>query len=443
MLRIAVIVFLIIFSHATGISQVKLRPGIGLKSPPKAADSICPITPYYSTFDRDGLSIGDTAFDFTLYDAEGNPLTLSTILQQKKPVLLLSASYTCPIFRFRVPTLNYVVKAFGSKINTYVIYTYEAHPIIDMQPYGDYPDMDYENQQDGIQYQQAKTYGERKSVAADMRKALTINTPIIFDGPCNEWSVTYGPAPNNAYLIDTNGIVALKHPWFNATPHDIFFELDSFLGTSAEDISKHDSGVVSFRAKSLAAFGRPGETIVAGGTLINETDQDAVVTIARIHTTLPSDWKSSLCSYVCSDPSTDSVSVRVLAHGEQEVKVYFYTGTKPDHAEVTLQITNSNVTDNHLSLDILGSTMDETGVENHGIPMPDIHILSNPAGSTLSIRSPVSYSQLKIFDEIGRRVLLSNRSEQYDLSSFPSGIYTVQLISADHRVIGTAKFIRQ
>src|SRR5258707_1310599 len=126
MRRLFILIIIFVLSPARGISQPKLRHSIGLTSLPKNTDSVCAITPYYRTFDLDGLNPGDTAYDLTLFDIEGNPFTLSAILRQKKPVLLISGSYTCPMLRFRVPAINYVVKDYGSRINTYLIYTYEA-----------------------------------------------------------------------------------------------------------------------------------------------------------------------------------------------------------------------------------------------------------------------------------------------------------------------------
>ena len=429
---------------SSGWSQPYLLGNIGVTSVPQDSDSICLITPYLGTFDMDGLYQNQTAYDFRFYDREGNPLILSNILKQKKPVLLISGSYTCPAFRFRIPVINQLMRLYGDKINVYVVYTFEAHPFNDEQPYGDYPDADSTNQQERILYRQPRTYGERKSVADSMMKSMEIDVPIIFDGPCNEWSSHFGPASNNAYLIDTNGIIAIKQPWFDQSPDDIMVDVRNLLQKNSKDISIADSGIFSFHANSVTMTGTPGETIQIGGSLVNETNHDAIVNVARILSNMPSDWEISLCSFVCSSTYIDSASVRVLPHSSQEIKVYFYTGKNADHGSMALHFWNANIQSNEETVDFQVTTMPPLAVNaENAHPFLEVQLLPNPVQKILKIVASVPYTRVRMIDELGRIVLQTGQSDLYDISSFPMGTYYVQLFSEDHHMVGSAKFLKE
>ena len=439
---VAAIVFLI---SSSGWSQSHLYGNIGLTSQPKDSDSICPITQYLGTFDMDGLNTEQTVYDFTLYDRQGNPLTLSNVLKQKKPVLLISGSYTCPIFRSQVPVINQVVRRYGDQINIYIVYTFEAHPVNDEQPYGDNVTSDNSNQQANIQYRQPKTYGDRLSIADSMLKSMEIDAPIIFDGPCNEWATHFGPAPNNAYLIDTNGVVFSKHPWFNRSPNDIIAEIASMLGEGSGNISKSDSGIFSFYTpNNFTVSGTNGETLEVGGYIMNESNADAIVNIVRIHSDLPSDWQSSLCSNVCFSTTIDSTSVRILSHSSQQFKLYFYTGKNAGHGNVTLQLSNANIPTNKQTLIFQASTAQKLSAPAiNTSDLYSIKLFPNPVKKTLKILTALPYAQIRILNELGEIVFQESQSDSHDMAALPAGMYCIQLLSSNHTILGSEKFVKE
>lgn len=51
-----------------------------------------------SPYTAGGLSVGDSAYDFTLKDIDGNPHKLSNLIAQK-PVVLIWGMYTCPAYQ--------------------------------------------------------------------------------------------------------------------------------------------------------------------------------------------------------------------------------------------------------------------------------------------------------------------------------------------------------
>jgi hypothetical protein len=211
------------------IAQV-LHPSLGLSSQPVSTDNICPWTTYLDpdgTFNTSGLQVGDTATDFTLYEPNGTAHNLMSDLQTGKPVLLISGSYTCPVFHNKVATINNLVSTYGLQVIIYVVYQNEAHPYPDVSPYNtfsmgvaSYP------------YSQHLTYGDRLNVISIMQADAnaTVNATILVDGPCNEWQMVYGPAPNNSTLIAPTGIVYSKHGWFDKAPSfDIETDIQNLL----------------------------------------------------------------------------------------------------------------------------------------------------------------------------------------------------------------------
>jgi hypothetical protein len=234
------IFFLIAIGNTLG-AQVFLKPTIGSGSLPADASTICAIPTYTGNFNASGLQAGDTIPHFQLYDINGNAMDVLTVLQTGKPLLLIGGNYTCPIFRAKFSRINLAASTFPGQINIYVVYGVEAHPKSpDVSPYSGTNWVTGQNQNEGILYLQPTTYGGRKQMVSDMlaNTNYTLSVPLIIDGPCNSWWETFGPAPNNAYLIKPNGIVYKKHGWFD-NPDDIIADINALLAiTKVEELSK-------------------------------------------------------------------------------------------------------------------------------------------------------------------------------------------------------------
>ena len=195
---------------------INLLSSIGLDEQPQTTDSICDIVYYTSNdFDVNALPIGSQAPDFTLPDLTNSQVSLSEVLTDRKPVFIMTGSYTCPVFRNNIPKLNNLIYDYGQDINFFVVYTVEAHPKNDLSPYSGTVWTTNQNVNDGILYRQPKTFGHRLAIINDMTSAFNINCDILIDGPCNEFWYGYGEAPNRAYLIDSTGQVKVSHGWFD------------------------------------------------------------------------------------------------------------------------------------------------------------------------------------------------------------------------------------
>ena len=95
------------------------------------------------------------------------------------------------------------------------IYVIEPHPSGSASPYsGEEWTGSASTDCEGNPVTQPQTYQERVSLALQMINELKITVPVLIDKIDNPLWSTYGPAPNIAYLISTDGIVIEKQNWY-------------------------------------------------------------------------------------------------------------------------------------------------------------------------------------------------------------------------------------
>lgn len=335
MLRILLI---FIVSTSSVFSQVQLLPSIGVQSEPLDTDSVCSIIPRNQGNPWVPVNVGDTLADFTLWDINGDSVSLSSIINSGKNALMVAGSYTCPIFRNHMSDLNAVAAQFGNDIECFVVYTVEAHPTGSPMPYSG--NINPTNPP----YLQPNTYAERKANLQDMINGVgtgsyipvPIGVPIYIDGPCNEWWEYYN-GPNNAYLIDTNGVLFAYHEWFNNSnppnnqPTNIWCDIDSLLGVNSGGCNQVSSlnGTFDFQLKpgaTIPTYGNAGDILDIFGEIINTSNDGVKVEIERIVNNLPStSWNSSMCIGVCLPPNQDTASAIIAAGDTLDFSFHFFT----------------------------------------------------------------------------------------------------------------------
>jgi hypothetical protein len=90
-----------------------------------------------------------------------------------------------------------------------IIYTKEAHAIDTSRP------TRYTYDEEGHPVYEPATYEERLALAQKTVEAEGITVPVLIDEMDNPLWCTYGQAPNNAYLIGTDGTVVAKQGWYD------------------------------------------------------------------------------------------------------------------------------------------------------------------------------------------------------------------------------------
>lgn len=421
--------FLLILFNQKIFAQANLLPAIGTGMLPNDSDSICPIPWYLGSFYNSGLQVGDTAYDFVLFDLNGDSLHLQTALSYGRPVLLIAGSYTCPVFRGKVPVINNLISTYAGLLDVYIIYTIEAHPVIDTSVYFGYVNTTSQNQSAGILYQQPDTYGERKNIVSDMLSNMTIVAPVFMDGVCNDWWNVFGPAPNNSYLIDTSGIVISKHGWFDRYPDQIYCDLDSLFGTNSGHCTGVGNSQFDFHMNSSdTMYGAAGTTVSIDASLTNTGTQDILIYARRLENNLPPSWASSMCIDVCYSSSTDSVVFLLHAGTTQAVHVYFYTSSNAGTGHVKMGFRNLSDSSNKSIMHAFAITNSSTGIEPIVESEDDFSIITNPVGSVLELNVSSELSaDLFIYNLFGELVLRSACKPTIDISAFEKGIYFIKM----------------
>ncbi len=434
-----ILIFSLVLQGLTAsFAQIVLKPHIGLSSMPLDGDSICYFEPYTGNFNVTGYQEGDTVNDFTLYSLNGDTLNLRNELSKGKPVVLVSCSYTCPVYRNKLPQLNSLYSIYSDSVSFFLIYTIEAHPYPDISPYFGYVNPGQANINAGILFPLSRTYGHRKTMAWRNDSALNISPPVYLDGTCDQWLRHFGPAPNNAYLITRQGIVFAKHPWFNRVPDNLSADIDSLLGISSGGGGGSYNGLFGFSLSGdSAVYGIPGTTIYAYGDFVNTTTDTAVIRAVREEENLPEGWASSICIDVCYPPTVDTAVFYLPPGDTQSYVMYFYTDSIPGSGNIKMRFENVFNQQNTFVQRFYGTTS-FTGVNNYGVQLTQRFELyqnyPNPFNPSTEIRFNLPVTQfvtVKLYDMLGREVAIllneqrnaGENSIEFSSNGLPSGVY--------------------
>ena len=166
-------------------------------------------------WETQGVQVGEHVDDLSIYSLEGKGTRLSK-LWKNRPVLLVTASLTCPIARGSCPHLQSIIDANDPEVRVVLLYTIEADPQTDASPYS--PGREWitpENERSNILHRQPKTLEDRLLLANAMNDRLKSLAPMFVDGMDNAVWKSLGGGPNMALLIDTSGRVVAKQGWLD------------------------------------------------------------------------------------------------------------------------------------------------------------------------------------------------------------------------------------
>ena len=114
-----------------------------------------------------------------------------------------------------------------------IVYTIDAHPAGSTSPYSNREwTSTYSRDQAGNQVAQPQTYEERFELACQTVVEAGIKVPVLVDDIDNPVWCTYGPAPDIAYLIGTDGKIIVRQPWYD--PTQIETALTRYLNSGAK-----------------------------------------------------------------------------------------------------------------------------------------------------------------------------------------------------------------
>lgn len=436
------IFFILLFGWSWLTAQPELLSHIGQQVAPQLSDEICDIPVYQGSMDQSGFQEDDLVPDFTLYMLNGDSLRLSDVLKEGKPVLLVGANYTCPVWRDKIEVLNAITDFYKDQIRVFVVYTVEAHPANDLSPYSGQIWTTSTNETDGILYPQPKTYGERLSIVTDMVSKIDIAPPILIDGPCNEWWSHFGPAPNNAYLVRPDGIVAAKHGWFHRAPENMWCDIDKLLGADSGMCTTYGSnGTFSFTLDDgdSLAVGQPGDILAVHCTLQNLSSTENVnILVKKAKVQTPKSWLTALCADICYATDIEETEIVIPPAESQPFIFYFYTDMVPDSGFARVQFINTTNQQNRIGQRFFGMTQTTSALDPLLVAGPVIY--PNPVQGHLTVQWPglPAKHRWSITDMNGRLYLegvVSEETEVIDTFGLFSGPFVWICISPEGKVV--------
>ncbi len=149
---------------------------------------------------REGLlAVGDLAPSFRLMDCRSGQEIEPVALRDRRPVVLVFGSYTCPVFRRLTPSLNDLHSRYMDQVDFFLVYIREAHPRED----GQIP----ENASIG-KIAAPRSSQERAKLARTLAADLEIRMPVLVDGMGDDAATSYHAWPHRVYLVDQAGKIA-------------------------------------------------------------------------------------------------------------------------------------------------------------------------------------------------------------------------------------------
>ena len=169
-----------------------------------------------------GYDTGDTVFDFTVYDFDGNSLNLYTELSGEKPVVLINGSVSCLRFRGTfepdnngqqyVAARNYL-EEHANDYNWIFIYGVEAHPTDGNCPSNCPPTVSNDTT-----VVQPPFYVDRRWAVRGWEDSPEHDFPFTMyaDNPSNAVYNNFFQRPFGMVAINCDGTVAMRGDWVNS-----------------------------------------------------------------------------------------------------------------------------------------------------------------------------------------------------------------------------------
>jgi hypothetical protein len=158
------------------------------------------------------LKPGDKFPQAWFYNLKGEKYGPDSIFKSR-PVIFVSGSYSCPIFRYNSKKLYRDMRKKSKKYDIYFIYLLEAHPLIG-SPYGHRRDSTRQNKKDSIFLPQQKYVNQRLASAAKARYDFNLFGKVLADNENNDYFVKFHASPNSYLVFSKEGVLVEQRNWF-------------------------------------------------------------------------------------------------------------------------------------------------------------------------------------------------------------------------------------
>ncbi|CAG8661457.1 6336_t:CDS:2, partial [Paraglomus occultum] len=122
-------------------------------------------------------------------ESSSTPVSLRSLCQPGRPLVILGGSYTCPLYRCISHVLNDIYRKYNSQIDFYMIQIREAHAS-DVWPIGNV-----------VSVKEHRTLDERLAAAREMVKATRLEIPVFADTMDDVFLGLYKPWPFRFFVI--------------------------------------------------------------------------------------------------------------------------------------------------------------------------------------------------------------------------------------------------
>jgi hypothetical protein len=158
-------------------------------------------------FSKQGLQPGESIPSLDIFDLKGKKQPLEE-LWKEKPLVLVTASATCPISVRSCPSLEPLSDAYPAEVNVAVLYIKEAHPA---------KDANVASQQSlgARTHPQPETFEEKLKLAQLFNDQVKHGNTLYLDGIDDEAANAIGAGPNIGLLIGTDGKIILQQCWYD------------------------------------------------------------------------------------------------------------------------------------------------------------------------------------------------------------------------------------
>ena len=200
----------------------------GLAEQPADTAAVDDIIYYGDYMDMSGgYNVGDTVFDFTAYDFDGNPINLYDQLAGERPVVLVSGSVSCIRFRNVFDPLVPGQEVWAARtfiydhqddFNWIFIYGVEAHPTDGNCPSNCPPTINTDTA-----VVQPAVYSERRWAMHDWENSTEHDMPFTMyaDNPDNSIYNNFFQRPFGLLALNCDGTVGIRADWVTSFFLDI------------------------------------------------------------------------------------------------------------------------------------------------------------------------------------------------------------------------------
>ncbi len=143
-------------------------------------------------FHKSAAKAGEPFPEFKLETTDGNVISKQDFIN-RKPLLLIFGSLTCPMTASAMPNIKHLHEKFGDKVEFVLLNVREAHP--------------------GERVPQPENITGKREHARQLKQLYDVDLTVATDDIDGSLHLALDPKPNAAFLMSTTGTVLFRSLW--------------------------------------------------------------------------------------------------------------------------------------------------------------------------------------------------------------------------------------